>query len=135
VIPVQVTLNDEYRGVYAFMEHKEGGEERIDIGDDGLLLELDAYFDEEWQFHSDKYDLPVMLQYPKDKDMTQSAFADIKSDFEEFEELVYDSSFPDNNYLDYFDDESFVNYMIVYTLTANQEINHPKSTYINKPAG
>lgn len=135
VIPVQVTFNDEYRGVYAFMEHKEVGEERIDIGDDGLLLELDAYFDEEWQFYSDKYELPVMLQYPKDDDMTQNEFEGIKNDFEEFEALVYDSSFPDNDYLDYFDDESFVNYMIVYTLTANEEINHPKSTYINKPAG
>src|SRR5690606_9346449 len=37
--------------------------------------------------------------------------------------------------LDYIDLDALVNYMIVYNLTANQEINHPKSTYIHKQNG
>ena len=135
MIPVELTINGEYQGVYTFTEHKEVGEHRIDIGDDGVLLELDTYFDEDWKFKSEKYDLPVMVQFPKEKDMTQEKLDEIKADFENFEALVYDPAFPNNNYLDYFDDLSFVNYMIVYQLTLNQEINHPKSTYINKLAG
>lgn len=135
IIPVEVTINDQYQGIYAFTEHKEVGEGRIDIGDDGWLLELDVYYDEDWKFKSEKYDLPVMIQYPEDDNINEDVLAEIKSDFEEFEQLVYDNSFPDNNYLDYFDDLSYVNYMIVYQLTLNYEINHPKSTYINKPAG
>lgn len=135
VVPVELTVNGEYQGFYVFMEHKQVGPERIDIGDDGLLLELDAYFDEDWQFKSDNYDLPVMVQFPKSDNMTNDKLDDIKSDFEIFEALVADPSFPNNNYLDYFDDLSFVNYMIVYELTHNREINHPKSTYINKKAG
>ncbi|NLA16126.1 MAG: spore coat protein CotH [Bacteroidales bacterium] len=135
VVPVELTINGEYRGVYAFTEHKEVGVGRIDIGDDGLLLELDVYYDEDWKFKSTPSNLPVMIQFPKSKNMNEQLLQAIEDDFNNLDRLVQDSSFPDNEYLDYFDDLSFVNYMIVYELTKNGEINHPKSTYINKPAG
>lgn len=138
IIPVELTLNGKYQGFYVFTEHKEVGENRIDIGEDGWLLELDAHFDEPLQFKSQKYDLPVMIKFPKYKNMSESESQDklqeIKNDFEGFEAMVYDENFPDNDYLEYFDALSFVNYMIVYQLTSNQEINHPKSTYIHKKA-
>lgn len=133
VIPVKLTINGQYRGIYAFMEHKEVGPNRIDIGDNGLLLELDTHFDEDWQFKSAGYELPVMIAHPED--MSNEKLTEIKNDFNQFEALVSDSSFPNNNYLDYFDDLSYVNYLIVYKLTQNREINHPKSTYINKLPG
>ena len=135
IIPVELTINGEYRGVYAFTEHKEVGEGRIDIGDDGLLLELDSYYDEDWKFQTPNYYLPVMVQFPKSKNMTTEIMDGIITDFNQLEELVANPSFPNNNYLDYFDDQAFVDYMIVYQLTLNQEINHPKSTYINRLAG
>lgn len=135
IIPVELTINGEYRGIYAFTEHKEVGKGRIDIGDDGLLFELDEYFDEDWKFKSEKYKLPVMIQFPKSKNMSDERLTEIETDFNTLEQLVFDDSFPDNNYLDHFDDLSFVNYMIVYQLTLNQEIKHPKSTYMNKLAG
>lgn len=135
IIPVEVTINGYYQGAYAFTEHKQVAPGRIDLGEDGLLLELDAYYDEDWQFKSDKYNLPVMVKYPKRNHMTSSMFEDIKDEFEAFEKLIYEESFPNNEYLDYFDDISFINYLIVYQLTANREINHPKSVYINKLAG
>lgn len=139
IVPVELTLNGEYQGFYVFTEHKEVGKDRIDIGEDGWLLELDAHFDEPLQFKSDKYDLPVMIKYPKAKDMTEEEAAEklqeIRTDFEALEAMVFDAGFPDNGYADHFDDLSFVNYMIVNQLTGNQEINHPKSVYINKKAG
>ena len=135
IIPVELTINGVYRGIYAFTEHKEVGKGRIDIGDDGLLLELDSYEDEDWMFFSKVYKLLVKVQFPKSKNMSNDKLAEIAGDFNTMEQLVYDNSFPNNNYLDYFDDLSFVNYMIVYQLTLNQEINHPKSTYMHKLSG
>lgn len=136
MIPIELTINDQDLGVYVFTEHKEVRPKRIDIGANGLLLELDTYFDESLEFKSDQYDLPVMIKYPKKKNMSeaeaQTLLTAVKSDFNQFEALVYDSSFPNNNYLDYFDDLAYVNYMIVYQLSLNREINHPKSTYIHK---
>lgn len=132
IIPVEISINGNYQGIYAFTEDKEVTPQRIDLGPNGVLLELDTYFDEEWQFISENFNLPVMVQYPEEDDINLHQFNTIKSDFEYFESLIYDSSFPNNEYLDFFDDLSFVNYLIVYQLTANREINHPKSTYINK---
>lgn len=136
IIPVELTINGEYQGFYVFTEHKEVGPNRIDLGDNGLLLEMDAYFDEELQFKSDKYDLPIMIKYPKAKNLTYvegtSLLQSVEDDFNEFESLVYSDDFPNTNYLDYFDSRAYVNYMLVYLLTHNREINHPKSTYFHK---
>ncbi len=135
IIPVEVIINHKYRGFYIFTEDKEVGKNRINIGNDGILLELDTNYDEEWQFLSSNFHLPIMVQYPKSKDMSFSKLIEIKNNFETLENLVYSSTFPNNNYLDYFSDTDFVNYMIVQQLTANKEINHPKSTYIHKLSG
>lgn len=135
IIPVELTINNEYQGVYAFTEHKEVKSGRIDLGEGGLLLELDSHYDEDWQFKSEKYKLPVMISYPKSKNMDQGQFETIKADFEHLEALIYDEQFPNNNYLDYFDAQAFVDYILVNDLTANREINHPKSVYMNKLAG
>lgn len=135
IIPVQVTINGEYQGVYAFTEHKEVATNRIDIGNDGTLLEMDVYFDEEWKFKSKNYDLPIMVQFPKDNNLNSSIVSIIQSDFEKFEDLVHAASFPNNDYHKFFDIPAFINYMIVYDLTFNREINHPKSTYLNRKKG
>lgn len=136
MIPVDVTLNGEYIGSYTFTEHKEVTENRINVGKDGWLIELDVAFDEDFKFHSNSYELPVMIQYPKlgkmsDSDAT-AIFNEMKDSFNSLEALIYDDSFPNTDYLEYLDSKSFVNYLIVYTLTLNREINWPKSTYLYK---
>ena len=139
MIPVDVTLNSEYIGSYMFTEHKEVTENRINVGKGGWLIELDTNFDEEFQFYSNNYQLPVMIQHPDlgklPEAEAQSVFDEMKSDFNALENLIFDASFPNNNYLDYFDAKAFVNFIIVYTLISNGEINHPKSTYMYKKKG
>ena len=132
IIPVELTINGNYLGVYGLTEQIEIKTNRINVGDDGLLLELDQYFDEEWQFRSAAYNLPVMV---KDSELETQAELDlVKSNFETFEALVASANFPNNNYLDYIDAESIAKYLIVCMLTSNEEINHPKSTYMHKTA-
>lgn len=140
MIPVDVTVNGVYQGSYMLTEDKEVKENRIDIGKNGVLLEMDTNFDQApWQFKSPVYQLPVMIDYPKLKDMTQDdanpVYQKIKSDFENLEALLGAESFPDNGYRDIFDANSFVNYMIVYILCDNRELNHPKSTYLHQLQG
>ena len=130
IIPVELTLNGEYLGCYMFTEQVEVESNRVNVGTDGLLLELDQYFNETWQFKSTKSNLPVIVKYP---DLVNSSeLQPIKNEFEKFEDLVTNSNFPNNNYLEYIDEESIVNYFIVNMLTGNEEINHPKSTFMHK---
>lgn len=79
IIPVELTINGEYLGVYGLTEQVEVKTNRVNVGDDGLLLELEQYFDEEWKFKSAAYNLPVMV---KDPELDNQAELDlIKSDF------------------------------------------------------
>ncbi len=133
IIPVELTLNGEYLGVYGLTEQVEVKTNRVNVGEAGLLLELEEYFDEEWQFRSAAYNLPVMIKDPGLD--TQAELDLIQSEWNSFEALVASEDFPNNNYLDFIDIESIAKYFIVYMLTLNEEINHPKSTYIHKVAG
>jgi len=133
IIPVELTLNGDYLGVYGLTEQVEIKTNRVNVGETGLLLELEQYFDEEWQFRSAAYNLPVMVKDPGLD--TQAELDLIQSEWNTFEALVASEDFPNNNYLDYIDGESIAKYFIVYMLTSNEEINHPKSTFIHKAAG
>ncbi len=129
-IPVELMINGKYLGLYLFTEQVEVDKNRVNVGDDGVLLELDSYYDEEWKFKSDKYQLPVNVKDPKLANADQ--LAAIKANFQQMENLVAASDFPKNNYLDYIDAESIANFLIVFMLADNEEINHPKSIYIHK---
>ena len=133
IIPVELTLNDEYIGLYGLTEQIEVKKNRINVGKTGVLLELDQYFDEEWQFRSEAYNLPVTV---KDPELDNQAELDlIQREWNNFEALVASEDYPNNKYLDYIDSESIAKYFIVYMLTVKQEINHPKSTFVHKEPG
>jgi len=130
IIPVEVTLNGEFLGTFMLTEQIEVKKNRVNVGKDGLLLNLDTNFDEPYQFQSASYRLPVTIKYPKEIDANKKT--EIKQEFEALEALIADASFPNNDYLDYLDATSVAQYLIAYMLTGNEEINHPKSTYIHK---
>lgn len=130
IIPVDVTLNGVYMGNYNLTQQIEVKTGRVDIGEDGVLLEMDTNYDEDWQFTSPGYSLPVMIKDPDIDSETQ--FNLIKQDFLDFEALLKRGDFPNNGYGNYFDKQQLVNYLIVYNLTANLELKHPKSVYMHK---
>jgi len=137
MIPIDLTVNGVYRGSYNLTEQVEVGKNRVNIEDGGVLLELDTYFDEEFKFKSNSYDLPVMVKYPELEEYSQTEakaeLSKIKNEFNVMEQAISATSFPNNNYLDYIDADALVAYLLVYNLTDNEEINHPKSTYLHKP--
>ncbi|MBD1430811.1 CotH kinase family protein [Sphingobacterium litopenaei] len=130
IIPVDLTINGNYKGSYVLTQHLEVADNRINVTKEGYLFELDTYYDEEFKFRSTNYNLPVMIKSPDLKE--QSEVAPIKADFEKLENLISSSNFPDNGYRDKLDINVFAKYLLVYILTGNEELNHPKSTYIHK---
>lgn len=130
IIPVNVTLNGSYIGSYNFTEQVEVEFNRVNVGDEGLLLELDVYYDEDFQFRSQDFNLPVMVKSPDLE--SQEEIVPIAQQFDALTALLAASSFPDNGYKDQFDIESLAGFLIVHMLTDNQELNHPKSTYMHK---
>lgn len=136
-IPVDVTINGAYAGSYMLTEQVERSKSRVDIHKkNGVLLELDINYDEDYKFMSNNYSLPVMVKDPDLNDFEgvekEELFQKIKSDFHQFEDEVASALYPNSKYKDYIDIESLVKYLITYNLTQNMEINHPKSTYMYK---
>ena len=130
-IPVDLTINSKYIGNYMLTEQVELSASRVNIDKtDGVLLELDLNYDEAFKFTSNHYKLPVMV---KDPDVgSDSQFQEIKSDFQQLEDSIKSTYFPNNGYEKLIDIESVAKYFVVYNLTHNMEINHPKSTYLYK---
>ena len=136
-IPVDLTINGKYTGSYMLTEQVERSKTRVNIHKEkGVLLELDINYDEDYKFISNNYILPVMVKDPDLSDFSNEEaavlFDNIKSDFHQLEDAIASDQFPNSNYKDYIDFESLLKYLIVYNLTQNMEINHPKSTYMHK---
>lgn len=130
IIAVDLTINGEYRGNYNLTQQVEIKENRVDLGEGGVLWELDSYFDEDYKFRSKHANLPVMLKDPDVESDTQ--FNQWKAEFQSFEDKVYEKGFPNNGYGQIFDKQQFVNFLIVNMLAWNNEINFPKSVYMHK---
>lgn len=129
-IPVDVTLNGQYKGSYMLTEQVEVKENRIDLDEDNCIVwELDTNYDEDYKFHSDQFNLPVMV---KDPDLTDEQFAYWKNDFNTFLNAFAQEPLAGSSYVDMIDIESVAKYLLVYNLTHNMEINHPKSVYLHK---
>lgn len=138
IIPVDLTVNGVYLGNYMFTEQKEVEDNRINVGKDGVWLELDMQYDEDFKFRSDHIQLPVMIQYPDLGKLAPTEagvrLAQIQADFNQLEASLMDASFPNNNYRQYLDIESVANYIIANTLADNREIGWPKSVLLYKTA-
>lgn len=132
IIPVDLYMNGQYRGSYNFTEKVGFSGSSIAVADEShaVMLELDTYFDEIFKFQSDDYYLPVMIHGPDLSDGSSAlTLDDIKSDFNAFARAVKTHSDSLSNYVDA---DALARYMFVNELILNNEIVHPKSTFLYK---
>lgn len=140
---VEFYLNGSHQGNYFLCEHIKVSKNRVNIAEvdekvtktdsitGGFIMELDAYYDEQYKFHSAKFRLPYMFKDPDVVNDKQIAF--MKNYIEKFETSLYDQTkLANHEYADYIDLESFVDYWFVYELCFNEELKHPKSCYVYK---
>jgi hypothetical protein len=149
-VPVTVTLNGYYKGLYMLTEKIGIGSGSVDIDENkGMLFELDTHFDEDYEFAYKWKDgadattqdsIPVMCKDPDIAEIaatfTDGTTADEywekwKADFSAMADAVTSRS-ADESLSDIIDIESAANYYLVYALTKNGEPLHPRSVYIYK---
>jgi len=146
MISVDVYLNDEYIGVYAFTEHKEVGNGRVEIevigenDNDGEALTGGYYFEieeamDETTCFKTRFDTPVMFQEPEVPTSEQLAY--VRSLFDRFE-LAVENIQNERDYFRYrelFDIPSLINYYIIKEVAKDPDGNIRKSTFITKERG
>ena len=137
IVPVELYVNGNYSGSYQFTEKVGISNNSVDIDESrGYLLELDSYYDEPYRFKTDNYSLPVNLKSPD----LDELFADdwyhlydhydsIQADFCNVEEAIH---YKDADIEERLDVDACARFLLTNDLVCNQEICHPKSTFLYK---
>lgn len=133
--PCHVYVNGHYNGAYTLTEKVGINGSSVDIDENtGVLIELSTDYDETYKFRSMIYNMPVMI---KDPDFDELAEEGGMSASERLQ-LWKDDFFVAENLAKMgkgsqaFDVESFVNYVLLFEITGNNELGHPKSVYLHK---
>ncbi len=130
---VEVFLNDSYMGNYTLTEQVEVAENRVNIDkNNGFLIELDNHMDEEWQFYSNRWQMPVMVKSPEITATPEMDF--IKAAFHQLEDSLASPRFPNNGYEELIDIPSLIDYLLIHEVCQNWEPQNPRSTYMYRDA-
>jgi hypothetical protein len=135
-VHVELFLNGKYQGTYLLTEQIQVDSNRIDIDEnDGFLVEMDSYYDEDPKFRTDILNLPTMIKSPEDLD-DPSGYDFVKNAVNNLEAKLFDVSFPENGYRNLIDLDSFVYYIMLQDLLQNNDaLQPPNNVYILKDSG
>lgn len=135
---VDLIVNGEYAGNYQLTEHIDF--ETVIGLKEGLLLELDEYYDEEVKFRSSKGQ-PVMLHEPIDSDRAGKAVSVAEQFVNAFERAIDSPDFSTEylgrqaRYSDLFDMDSLAGYWVVNELFYNCDFMRKSAWFYIDPLG
>ncbi len=137
-IPVTVTLNGEYKGQYVLTEQVKIDENRVNVGDDGFLMEIDSRAPNPDE--TDPYFYVATLPSPvgvKDFDETEESFNYIKDFVNRASDLLFSENFSDpvSGWSTMFDIDSFVEWYLVQEISKNNDSCFFSSCYMNLKRG
>lgn len=135
---VEVTLNNQYIGMYILTEQVEQGNDRVAISEtEGTLISLDADDGPELNpmggdnFWSTVYRMPVCVKSPDGVNTTQLRM--VQDDLGKLEKSIqkadYDAVAKQMNI------KSFIDYMLIQELVYNVEVAAPRSINMHKDKG
>ncbi|MDR5778890.1 CotH kinase family protein [Caballeronia sp. LZ065] len=144
IVPVEVTLNGEYEGVYDLVESVRIDKNRVNITqiDDttttdpalgGYLLEINARMDEGFCWYTTQ-GVPFCLDDPDPSLPTQQAY--IRSYIQSAEDALFSDHAldPATGYEAFIDMDSFINWYLIEELTKNVDTPVGLSVYLYKNA-
>lgn len=133
IVPVELYINGRYMGGYMFTEKVGMANNSVDVDEEtGYLLEFDTNYDEAYKFRTNSYSLPVNIKEP---DLTEYEYNIAKTRLENIKRDINgfcDALAAGEEIQEMLDIEAFARFMLPNDLSLNQEINHPKSTFLFK---
>jgi spore coat protein CotH len=133
----EVYINDKYNGTYNITEKVEEGSNRVNIGDNGFLLEIDQL---NRQDSDDVYfetkEFLVAIKEPS-LDWNDVQYNYVEAYINEFETALFASDFNDpiNGYAKYIDVDSFVDWYLISEISKNLDSKSFSSIYFNLVPG
>ena len=130
----EVFLNGEYNGVYNITQKVEEGSNRVDLGDDGYLLEIDNIdrLDADDVYITTE-EVPVINIKEPDLAWNDAKYVYINNLINQFELNLFGGNFADpvNGYAKYIDVDSFIDWFLINEIVKNQDSMSFSSIYLN----
>ncbi|MBR1794578.1 MAG: CotH kinase family protein [Bacteroidales bacterium] len=131
-VPVELVLNGKHQGSYLLIEQVRVDDDRVDIAEmtpedntgdavtGGYLLEF-----------------PFGVKYPDEEDLTKQQLAYIKKYVSDAANTLYGQDFQDSEkgWRAFLDEDSFIDYWIVFEVMGNHELGNPGSVFMHKDRG
>ena len=130
---VQLYLNGEYCGIYQLSEQLKIAKSRVNVGDDGFLLEIDAKADpEDITFNVPHIEMPINIKEP-DVEVGDASYSYVTEYLRKVDEVLFCENFMDtiNGYSRYLDVESFIDWYLINEITKNADAIFYTSCYMH----
>ena len=134
---VELMLNGRYNGTYLLGEKLKIGKNRVNVGDDGFLLEIDAKAAaEDITFKVAHIGHVINIKDP-DVEVDDENYNYVKDYVSAADAALYSTNFtdPDEGYQKYIDMDSFVDWGLINEITKNNDAVFYTSCYMNLARG
>ena len=130
---VELFLNGRYMGNYLLGEHVKVATDRLNVTDNGYLIERDGYYQQEPVYFMTQRGNPFTFKHPDTDDITQEQIDYIHNYMDQFETVLYSDNFtdPSTGYRKYINAESWVNWYLTNEILCNKDCNYYFYKYDN----
>lgn len=131
MIPVDLYINNSYRGSYNFTEKIGFSNNSVDLADESKasMIEIDIYQDESI-CRTNAFNLKTKVHEPDLQDIDDTRLIDSASIYRDFDRMMLAIKEQDKPLSNYIDIDKLTRYLIVNELILNSELSEPKSVFL-----
>ncbi|AZQ44441.1 CotH kinase family protein [Nonlabens ponticola] len=134
---VELFINNQYQGLYLLAQKVEESKNRVDLSEDGFLIEveLENRIEEDDSCFSTSHET-YCIKYPEIS-KKDNRFAEIKKQVTEIEESIYNFTTDSSgvrSYEKYLDVESVIDWYLINEITKNNDAKFHTSVFMSKAA-
>jgi hypothetical protein len=134
----ELILNGQYNGTYLVCDKIKISADRVNVGNDGFLLEVDTKAEDgDITFRLDHISEPINIKEPENISVSDDNYNYITAFMSKADSVLYSSNFtdPDNGWQKYIDMDSFVDWYLINEITKNNDALMYSSCYMNLKRG
>lgn len=134
----ELILNGQYNGTYLVCDKIKISADRVNVGNDGFLLEVDTKAEDgDITFRLDHISELINIKEPENISVGDDNYNYITAFMSKADSVLYSSNFtdPDNGWQKYIDMDSFVDWYLINEITKNNDALMYSSCYMNLKRG
>ena len=129
----ELFYNGAYKGIYQLCEKVEVGAHRVEIEQDGWLIEVDARVTEkDSYFRTRNMENPFRIEYP-DKNLSEQRIEQLRAFFQQAEDALFADNFTDSidGWRKYLNEDSWIDWFLINEIAKNNDAVFFSSCYMH----